>query len=125
VPFALALYAGRVDLKDDGDANYGKKPKLTKLRSWTGAGVQPGAQVRSGAVVMCLTCVSYGMDSGVRRALRRGNTRASRSERDALPARQASSRARPSSSPASRRRTSPRASASGPSRGSSSRSAAS
>ena len=66
IPFALSLYAGRVDLKANGDANYGRKPKLSAARalSLSGCGVQPGAQVRSGAVVMCLTCCSYGIIQG-------------------------------------------------------------
>merc|ERR1712188_169559 len=59
VPWALSLWAGRVDLDADGKANYARKPKLGANRGPTECGVSPGPQVKSGANIMVLTLVSY------------------------------------------------------------------
>ena len=59
VPWALSLWAGRVDLDAEGKANYARKPKLGANRGPTECGVSPGPQVKSGANIMVLTLVSY------------------------------------------------------------------
>ena len=59
VPWALSLWAGRVDLDGDGRANYARRPKLGKDRGFSECGVSPGPQVRSGAKIMLLTLLSY------------------------------------------------------------------
>ena len=59
VPWALSLWAGRVDLDGDGRANYARRPKLGKDRGFGECGVSPGPQVRSGAKIMLLTLLSY------------------------------------------------------------------
>ena len=59
VPWALSLWAGRVDLDAEGKANYARKPKLGANRGPTECGVSPGPQVKSGANIMVMTLVSY------------------------------------------------------------------
>lgn len=61
IPWALAGFAGRVDLDDTGAAKYGRRPKLTAGKAYKlfECGVSPGIQVRSGAIAMLLTSVSY------------------------------------------------------------------
>merc|ERR1719407_465810 len=46
VPWALSLWAGRVDLDAEGKANYARKPKLGANRGPTECGVSPGPQVK-------------------------------------------------------------------------------
>mmetsp|Transcript_16758 Transcript_16758/g.67609 ORF Transcript_16758/g.67609 Transcript_16758/m.67609 type:complete len:588 (-) Transcript_16758:594-2357(-) len=62
IPWAIAGVAGRVDIDErTHTAKYTAKPKLTPAKAWSlfGCGVQPGDQVKTGAVLMLLTSISY------------------------------------------------------------------
>mmetsp|Transcript_3683 Transcript_3683/g.5169 ORF Transcript_3683/g.5169 Transcript_3683/m.5169 type:complete len:550 (-) Transcript_3683:375-2024(-) len=60
IPWALATIAGRVDI-DNGECNYKGKPKLSSEKALTlyQCGVAPYSQVRTGAIAMMLTSISY------------------------------------------------------------------
>jgi Ca2+/Na+ antiporter len=65
VPFALSVYGGRVDLNDDGVANYMGKPKLNDhgslAKELTNTGVTLTDAVHRGATIMLLTTLPYFM----------------------------------------------------------------
>lgn len=58
VPLALSIMAGRVDLNEDGSANYFGKPKLSKGGLFT-SGVVITDAVRKGGCVMMATTIPY------------------------------------------------------------------
>mmetsp|Transcript_13060 Transcript_13060/g.39468 ORF Transcript_13060/g.39468 Transcript_13060/m.39468 type:complete len:557 (-) Transcript_13060:21-1691(-) len=61
VPWAIATFGGRVDLDVQGSANYRGRPKLSRQKAWrlSQCGTTPGPQVRTGAVAMMVTAISY------------------------------------------------------------------
>ena len=63
VPLALSVFSGRVDLNDDGKANYLGKPKLTGKQSirehLTHSGVGLTEAVKHGGVIMMATTLPY------------------------------------------------------------------
>lgn len=63
IPFAVSVFAGRVDIDEEGNAGYKKKPKLTEKNSaWealTTTGVSISDAVRHGGVIMSITTIPY------------------------------------------------------------------
>jgi Ca2+/Na+ antiporter len=63
IPWAISVYSGRVDLKDDGTPNYLGKPKLSSysgLRDeFRNTGVTVSPSVQQGGIVMVLTTLPY------------------------------------------------------------------
>lgn len=61
IPWALCIWQGRVDIGDNGYANYGKKPKLSpsNRRSLTQTGISPRRSIIVNGRLMILTAISY------------------------------------------------------------------
>lgn len=63
IPFAVSVYAGRVDIEEDGSTGYKKKPKLTEKHSFgenlKKTGVTISYAVKHGGVIMCITTIPY------------------------------------------------------------------
>ena len=63
VPFAVSILAGRVDIDEQGNAAYKKKPKLSEkdsiIASFTSSGVAISDAVKHGGVIMAITTIPY------------------------------------------------------------------
>jgi len=68
IPFFLSMYAGRVDINEEGKGTYQKKPKLTPGKPFgdelSGSGVALSPAVRESGKVMIITLIPYFLIQG-------------------------------------------------------------
>ena len=59
IPWGLCILMGRVDLDSQGNANYSKKPKLTRGYNVLTTGINPRKSITINGVIMVMTCLPY------------------------------------------------------------------